>query len=323
MRNAHRKPAGRSLRLMVFSLAAAAALLLLPGPWAGTKVEANHPVYVEGNCDSPVPGSALVAPGTCGDYDGDGLIGTAEDTDGADRIFGTLNAALGGVDLGAAINPTTARFNGKIIIVTSGRFAELLYIGNNYPDPNLGSGNPGNVTIEAAPGVYADIDAVLQGDPAGGNATRQGRPGIYINYLPAYAAGRVVTLRNLAIRNYEIGVHIVGSSRVIVDNCRLENNLRSNLRAGVSADVVITNSQIQSAGFRMGTVTATGKGNGVEIANEAKVRLMETTISNNKGPGINNTAPAANVVLFKVSTYFNKPNVFGAVTTAPDPNRSF
>ena len=31
----------------------------------------------------------------CGDFDGDGRIGTAEDTDGGDRIFGTINAALG------------------------------------------------------------------------------------------------------------------------------------------------------------------------------------------------------------------------------------
>ena len=46
------------------------------------------------------------------------------------------------------------------------------------------------------------------------------------------------------------------------------------------------------------------------------MRLMETTISNNKGAGIYNSAPAANVVLFKVSAYFNKPNILGAVTTS-------
>src|SRR5215213_6165623 len=119
MKNAHRKPARRSLRLMVFSLAA--ALLLLPGFWGGRIAEANHPVYVEGNCDSPVPGSVFVAQGTCGDYDGDGRIGTAEDTDGADRIFGTLRAALG-PGTGAAAG-TGANHNGLILIVTSGRFA--------------------------------------------------------------------------------------------------------------------------------------------------------------------------------------------------------
>ncbi len=321
MKHAHKKPKGRSLRLIVFSLAAA-ALLLLPGFWGGRSVEANHPVLVEGNCDSPVPGTTIVSPGTCGDYDGDGRIGTDEDSDGPDRIFGTLNAALGAVDLGATINATTAQFNGRIIIVTSGRFVETLYIGNNSPDPSVGSPSPGHVTLEAAPGVYADLDAVLQGDPTGGNTTRQNSPGIQINYLPAFS-GRVVTLRNLSIRNYNIGVLATGNSRVIIDNCRFENNLVINLQAGGSADVVVTNSQIQSAGFRIGTANSAGVGRGVVVSNEAKMRLMETTISNNKGAGIFNSAPAANVVLFKVSAYFNKPDILGVVTTSPDPNHSF
>jgi hypothetical protein len=314
MRNVHGKRAGRSARLMVFSLLAA-ALVFGAALWGGTRVEANHPVLVEGNCDSPVPSTTLVAPGTCGDYDGDGLIGTSEDADGADRIFGTLRAAL-------ANAATGANFNGRIIIVRSGRFAELLYIGNNSIDPNVGSANPGNVTIEAAPGVEADIDAVLQGDPVGGNNTRQGRPGLLINYLPAFS-GRVVTLRNLTIRNFLIGVDVTGSSRVQIDNCRFENNLRSNLRVQGGADVVVTNSQVQGAGFRIGTAPSVGDGNGVEVAESAKLRLMDTTISNNKGAGINNSAPGANVVLFKVSTYFNTPNIMGPVTVAPDSNHSF
>src|SRR5436305_14614155 len=92
--------------------------------FTGGRVSANHPVLVEGNCDSPVPGTTLVSPGTCGDFDGDGRIGTAEDTDGADRIFGTLNAALG-PGTGAAAG-TGANLNGRILIVASGRFAEQL-----------------------------------------------------------------------------------------------------------------------------------------------------------------------------------------------------
>ncbi|HWT02474.1 MAG TPA: right-handed parallel beta-helix repeat-containing protein [Pyrinomonadaceae bacterium] len=319
MRNVHGKPAGRSARLIVFPLLAA-ALVFGAAYWGGTRVGANHPVLVEGNCDSPVPSTTIVAPGTCGDYDGDGLIGTSEDTDGADRVFGTLRAALGN-GTGAAAG-TGANFNGRIIIVRSGRFAELLYIGNNSIDPNVGSASPGNVTIEAAPGVDADIDAVLQGDPVGGNNTRQGRPGILVNYLPAFS-NRVVTLRNLTIRNFLVGVDATGSSRVNIDNCRFENNLRSNIRAQGSADVVVTNSQVQGAGFRIGTASSIGDGNGVEVAGSAKLRLMETTISNNKGPGINNSAPGANVVLFKVSTYFNTPNIMGPVTVAPDSNHSF
>ena len=56
---------------------------------------AGHSVLVEGNSDSPIPSTTPVENGTSGDYDGDGRVGTAEDTDGADRIFGTINAALG------------------------------------------------------------------------------------------------------------------------------------------------------------------------------------------------------------------------------------
>src|ERR687893_2103515 len=95
---------------------------------SSVRVSANHPVLLEGNCDSPVPGTTIVEKGTCGDFDGDGRIGTAEDTDGADRIFGTLTAALG-PGTGAAAG-TGANFNGHIIIVTSGRFAENIQIVN-------------------------------------------------------------------------------------------------------------------------------------------------------------------------------------------------
>ncbi|HYG82969.1 MAG TPA: hypothetical protein VD861_21410, partial [Pyrinomonadaceae bacterium] len=152
MKNLRQRPAGRPARLVMFSLL---ALSLFVGTtfWGDTKVEANHPVYVEGNCDSPSPGTTVLPPGsegTCGDYDGDNRIGAAEDTDGADRIFGTLRAALGaGTPAGTGVN-----HNGKIIIVTSGRFAELLVIGNP-PTGTSGEGtaSPGNVTIEAAPGV--------------------------------------------------------------------------------------------------------------------------------------------------------------------------
>ena len=110
--------------------------------------DANHPVLVEGNnCADAGPNVTTVPPGTCGDFDGDGLIGTAEDTDNnTDRIFGTINAALGADRNGASQN-------GRVTIVTSGRFAEVV---------NITAAN-GNVTLEAAPGIEANIDAVLSG----------------------------------------------------------------------------------------------------------------------------------------------------------------
>src|SRR6185503_9717894 len=65
---------------------------------------ANHPVLVEGEQD----------------FDGDGRIGVMEDTDNAtDRIFGTITTALLGMNGGA-------NANGLVLIVTSGRFPELI-----------------------------------------------------------------------------------------------------------------------------------------------------------------------------------------------------
>ena len=92
--NTHVQIGGRTVRIGLMALLFA----ILFGGASTFRVQttsANHPVLVEGNCDSPVPGTTIVEKGTCGDYDGDGRIGTAEDTDGADRIFGTLKAALG------------------------------------------------------------------------------------------------------------------------------------------------------------------------------------------------------------------------------------
>jgi hypothetical protein len=277
-------------------------------------------VLVEGNCDSPVPGTTLVAPGTCGDFDGDGRIGTAEDTDGADRIFGTLGAALG-PGTGAAAG-TGANFNGTITIVASGRFAEALFIGQGGYFPGVGTANPGNVTIEAAPGVSADLNAVLQGDPAGGNTTRQGTTGIYILYPAQFP--NVVTLRNLSIRNWGEGITAVLNSKVIIDNCRIEGNQNSGVRARDFSQVVIKNSNINSTGHRIPVTGAPNPGNGVTVDGgaNAQVRIYDTVISHNFAAGIYSDHPATNVSLFKVSTYFNGTDIVGSVTIAPDHNYS-
>jgi parallel beta-helix repeat protein len=296
------------------------ALLAGTGSWGSVKVSANHPVLVEGNCDSPVPGTTTVTAGTCGDYDGDGRIGTAEDTDGADRIFGTLKAALG-PGTGAAAG-TGANNNGRVTIVTSGRFAESLLIGKTIPEyPDQGSENPGNVTLEAAPGVEANIDAVLQGDPAGGNTARQGGIGILIFNGSNSAPATIVTLRNLVIRNFREGIYTAGGARVNIDNCRIENNRDYGVHLTNSTRAVISNSQIQANGFRIPVSGASNPGAGISANNIVQLRIFNTVVSNNFGPGIiNATGAANNVVLYKVVAAFNNPDVSGGVTVAPDPN---
>jgi hypothetical protein len=310
------KPKRGAIKTATFFVAAVAFLsaALLVG---SNKVSANHPVLVEGNCDSPVPGTTLVTvAGTCGDYDGDGRIGTAEDTDGADRIFGTLRAALG-PGTGAAAG-TGANHNGKMIIVTSGRFAENLFIGNSGFVVGEGTANPGNLTIEAAPGVNADIDAVLQGDPAGGNAARQGATGIGIVYTDS---GKVVTLRNLQIRNWETGIGIFLNSRVHIDNCRLEGNFNHGIRITDGSRVVVSGSQIDSSGRRIPVTGAPAPGNGVTVEGAAQARLESTNISHSFGAGIINSGTGS-VVLFKVGSFFNGVDTAGNITIAANPNFS-
>ncbi|HEX8636224.1 MAG TPA: right-handed parallel beta-helix repeat-containing protein [Pyrinomonadaceae bacterium] len=298
------------------------ALVAVSGSLSSVNVSANHPVLVEGNCDSPVPGTTIVTAGTCGDYDGDGRIGTAEDTDGADRIFGTLKAALG-PGTGAAAG-TGANNNGRITIVKSGRFAEFLLIGQTIPEyPDQGSANPGNVTIEAAPGVEANIDAVLQGDPAGGNTARQAGYGIVIYNGSNSTPTTVVTLRNLVIRNFARGIFSAGSTRINIDNCRIENNRDYGIYLTDFGQVVISRSQIQSNGFRIPVSGPSSPGGGIGMEDAVQLRVVDSVISNNSGPGIVNfTGSPTNLVLYKVVTAFNSTGVDGPFTIAPNPNYS-
>ena len=311
----------RAGRLAVFALLAG-TLGAGAAFWGVPDAEANHPVLVEGTCDSPVPGTTIVEEGTCGDWDGDGRVGTAEDTDGADRIFGTLNAALG-AGTGAAAG-TGINHNGRITIVTSGRFAETLYIGQNLQGPTgPGVANPGNVTIEAAPGVEANIDAIFQGDPAGGNVTRTGGTGIQIVFA---SADRVTTLRNLVIRNWANGITTSLESRVHIDNCRLEGNLNYGIQVTSNSRVVISNTQITGTGRRtgIGASSIPNPGTGILVQDTARAIIESSNISHSAGSGIDNiTGNIGNVLVFKVGTYFNNPNINNnAVTVAPNPNFS-
>ena len=303
-----------------------AALMVGTSNWTSVNVSANHPVLVEGNCDSPVPGTTIVNIGQCGDYDGDGRIGTAEDTDGADRIFGTLTAALG-PGTGAAAG-TGANNNGRITIVRSGRFPEFLLIGNQLPAyPGQGSATPGNVTIEAAPGVEANIDAVLQGDPAGGNTARQAGYAIVI-YNNGTTPTTVVTLRNLVIRNWLRGIFSSGSTKINIDGCRIENNRDYGISLTDNGQAVISRSQIQGNGFRVPVSGPSTPGAGIGLEGFVQLRVVDTVVANNAGPGIINTTGgtqmgiAANLVLYKVVTAFNTPDIMGGFTIAPNPNHT-
>jgi parallel beta-helix repeat protein len=211
------------------SVRLASVALLLGGLGVSSLSDANHPVLVEGNnCADAGPNVTTVPPGTCGDFDGDGLIGAAEDTDNStDRVFGTIGGALAAANNGA-------NQNGRVTIVTSGRFAEVVII----------TAANGNVTLEAAPGVEANIDAVLSGDPD--NAARQSGPGVIVNA----PENRRVTIRNIVSRNWTEGILVLGQSRVTIDGCRVENNRDYGIHVVDAAKVAITNCQVNASGFR-------------------------------------------------------------------------
>lgn len=221
---------------------------------------ANHPVLVEGESD----------------FDGDGLLGADEDNDG-DRIFGTLTVALA-ADLGAINN------NGKVTVVTSGRFPESLFI----------DGANGNVTLEAAPGVEANIDAVLAGFP--GNVDRQNMPGIVISVpdgLNSSKINRRIILRNLVVRNWLLGILVEGNSHVVIDNCRVEQNLDYGIQVmGRGVRAAITNSQVLDTGFRVGAagnspdVDVPDPGIGIRFENGAKGVIANSSSIGNFGVGL-------------------------------------
>lgn len=269
---------------LLATLSAAAFLLCLSSAWA------NHPVLVEGNCNNPPAGNSTPpgGSGTCGDYDGDGVIGTAEDTDG-DRVFGTINGAN---------SAAGASNNGTITIVTSGTFPETVML-------------TGNITLQAAPGVDANIDAVLQGDP--GSNPRQAAPGIIVNA----PANRYVVIRNISSRNWTSGIQVNGSSRVSIENCRLEHNVNYGVEVNDNARVKIDKSEVIATGFRLNpatgdfpTVAQPNPGIGISFEDNARGAVFRTEVAGSFRAGISDRS-RGDVKVEDVYLTDNNPNADG------------
>ena len=273
--------------------------------FAAAPAAANHPVLVEGNNASDGLSLTIVdPPGTGGDYDGDGNVGLAEDVDNAtDRIFGTIGAALLGANGGA-------NANGSVTIVSSGRFPEQIVL------PNTGAGQAainGVTLIEAAPGVEAIIDAVLQGDP--GNATRQAGNGIVINTADT---DRVIVLRNLTIRNFQIGLQVMGNSRVICENCRFDSNVVANVSVSDNASLTLVDCSVRAGGMRFNPTKATpNPGDGVVFSGNAKGTISDCEIVGNTAAGVRNGSSSLVRVTGGSTVFDNVPNFVGRVLQTP------
>ncbi len=247
---------------------------------------ANHPVFVEGNClgrGMVAPGlqTSAVPAGTCGDYDGDGKIGTAEDADG-DNNYGSIGAAV-----------TAVANNGKVTIVANGTFAETVTLA-----PTAGA----NITLEGAPGVDANIDAVVQGDP--GSVGRQLAPGVIING----ADDTRVTVRNIMTRNWTEGVVVNGQSHATLDQVRAENNITYGILVRDSAKVAISEADVSASGFRKNTggVSTPKPGVGIEFEDSATGSIWKSVVTGSKSAGVSYDKQA--VEIFEVQSFDNRPN---------------
>lgn len=276
MRIARRISAAVAIPAIVGALAAA------PPAWA------NHPVFVEGNCFGPGSGATAtglrnspVPPGTCGDYDGDGLIGTAEDED-QDNNFGTINGGLEAVAQ-----------NGTVTIVANGTFPEAVRL-----TPVEGA----SVTLEAAPGVRAAIDAVVQGQA--GNADRATEAGVFVKTCRLCRA----TVRNISVRNFARGFAIRGDSRVLLTGVRTDGNLNYGIIALERSRVTVRGAVVNATGFRKSAdgVAEAKPGIGVKIGRDAKASIYHATISNSRRAGL--FAHRDDVILRDVQSFGNDPN---------------
>lgn len=241
----------------------AVMLALLSGPaWA------NHPVIVEGNCFGDGTGMSasgimqgMVLPGTCGDHDGDGRIGDAEDNDG-DNTFGSIGAAVESV-----------AHNGRVTIVESGTFPEVV---------KLNPRERASIVLEAAPGVDANIDAVTQGE-AGGEE-RGNSPGIIVDGCRRCRA----IVRNVTTRNWTEGVRVVGRSHVLLDRVRAEGNLNYGIRAKDHARVTMTTGNVSATGYRKDAAGAgdARPGIGMEFGDHSRALISETVVTGSARAGI-------------------------------------
>ena len=265
-----------------------AAMVLTVSLFVAGPAWANHPVTVEGNCFGPGAGgmatglrTSPVEPGTCGDYDGDGLIGVAENED-LDNNFGTINAALASVAQ-----------NGTVTVVANGTFPEAV---------RLAPVDGGSVTLEAAPGVQATLDAVVQGQA--GNAERAGQSGVQVRGCASCG----VTFRNLGVRNFAQGVNVGGRSHVLVQRVRTEGNVNFGIRAIDDARLTMRGTTVNATGFRKdaGGVATAKPGIGVSIVESARASIWHSVVSNSRGAGIKARRDA--VTLRHVQVFGNRPN---------------
>ena len=223
------------------------------------------------------------------DFDGDGLLGAEENADG-DQVFGTIGAAVSGVGN-----------NGHVTIVTSGRFLESVRLEGT-----------GVSVLEGAPGVEAIVEAFQGGGDADANNMRQQSPGIVVHSDGSFP----IEIRNITSRNWTDGILVRGSSRVTIDDVRLDSNVNYGIHVEGDSKVVVTNSQVNASGYRRsgslgltpGGDIAPNPGIGIAFEDESSGIVSFTTVAHTFGTGIMSNRK---VRLLANTVFDNNPNYDG------------
>jgi len=223
------------------------------------------------------------------DFDGDGLLGADEDADG-DQVFGTIGAAVSGVS-----------DNGTVRIVTSGRFLEQVVLQG-----------AGVTVLEAAPGVDAIVEAFQGGGMADDNNRRQQQAGIVVHNDGTFP----VVIRNIVSRNWTSGIVVRGSARVTIDEVRMDSNVNYGIEVRGNSKVVVTNSSIDSTGYRKsGSLGATPGGDiapmpgvGISYEDDSSGFVSFTSVAHSFSTGIMSNG---RVRLLANTVFDNSPNYDG------------
>ena len=212
------------------------------------------------------------------------------------------------------------------MIVASGTYPEIVAI----------TAANGNVTLEAVPGVEANIDAVLQGDATPpGNAGRQDAPGIVVNA----PSDRHVVIRNIVSRNWRSGIRVLGDSHVTIDGVRIENNTDYGIEVRDNAAASITESDVQATGRRVGGLTPSSPmndfpraampmpGAGISFSDDSSGTVWDTSVTDSFRAGIRADSGRQDVCVAQVNLFDNEPNLQNvdldrdAASCAEEPRR--
>jgi hypothetical protein len=116
-------------------------------------------------------------------------------------------------------------------------------------------------------------------------------------------------------RNWTTGIDVRGTSRVLIDRCRVENNINWGIRVRDTAKVKINETQAAATGFRVSGGLDFPRVNdptpdvGIEFENQSSGLICNSCVTASFRGGIrNSTGQKSSVELQNVCAFDNAPN---------------